>query len=114
MQRRGEHADHRHDEQDQRQQQPGDVIHQHAGLGVPAPGLVFGQNRHEGLRKRALGEQPAQQVGDAEGDEEGVGVEPRAEDAGDDGVAHEAENARQQRHAAHGGEGLEQIHGALS
>ena len=36
--------------------------------------LVFRQDRHEGLRERTLGKQAAQQVGDAEGNNEGVRV----------------------------------------
>jgi hypothetical protein len=44
-----------------------------AGL-LPVLVLVFGQDRHEGLRERAFGKQAAQQVGDAEGHDKGVGV----------------------------------------
>jgi hypothetical protein len=57
----------------------GDVVDQRPGGGLALLGLVFGQDRHEGLRKRAFAEQPAQQVGQAEGDVEGVGVGRGAE-----------------------------------
>jgi hypothetical protein len=50
------------------------VVDQGLGGFLAVLGLVFGQDGHEGLRERALGEQPAQQVGQAEGDIEGVGV----------------------------------------
>ena len=51
------------------------------------------ENRHEGLGKGAFGEHPAQQIGQAEGDEEGVGGEARTEGAGDHEVAHETQHA---------------------
>ena len=91
-------------------QDAGDVIDQAEGFHVAALVLVFAEDGHEGLREGALGEQPAQQVGQLEGDEEGVGRQSGAERAGDDEVAHEAEDAREQRHAADRGEGAKQIH----
>ena len=77
----------------------------------PHSGPVLRQNGHEGLGKRALGEQAPQQIGNAEGDEKGVGGEAGAEQARDHGVAHEAEDAGYQRHAAHRGERAQKIHG---
>ena len=44
--------------------------------------LVLAQNRHERLREGALGEQAAQQVGNLEGDEEGVGQQARRRRSG--------------------------------
>ena len=79
------------------------------GLGALAV-LVFRQDGHEGLRKRAFGKHAPQQVGQAEGDEEGVGRHAGPEGARDHEVAHEAEDAGQQRHAADGGEGAQEVH----
>ena len=86
------------------------MVHQVARGIVAAARLVLGQDGHEGLGEGALGEQAAQQVGQLEGDEKGIGGDPGAEGAGDDGIAHEAENARDQGHAAYGGEGFKQVH----
>ena len=72
--------------------------------------LVLAVAGDEGLSEGALGEHAAQQVGQLEGDEEGVGQCAGAENTRDDEVAHEAKDAREQRHATDGGEGLEQIH----
>jgi hypothetical protein len=86
------------------------VVDQQQGFAVAALVLVFAEDGHEGLREGALGEHPAQQVGELEGDEEGVGRHAGAEAAGDDEVADETENAREQRHAADRGEGAKKIH----
>ncbi len=83
------------------------LIDQGFGRGVAVAVLVFRQNRHEGLRKRAFGEQPPQQVGNLEGDEEGVGHHPRAECARDHRVADKPQDAREQGHAADRSEGFE-------
>ena len=69
-----------------------------------APVPVFRQQRDERLREGAFGEQPAQQVGQPEGDEEGVGHHAGAEGTGDDEVADEAEDAGKQSHAADRGQ----------
>ena len=53
--------------------------------------------RHEGRRQRSLGEQVAQQVRDPEGDLEGVGVEAGPEERGEDLLADDAQQPRQQR-----------------
>ena len=55
----------------------GDVIHEQPRLVLAAAVLVLGEDRDEGLREGALGEQPAQQVRDLEGDEERVGERAR-------------------------------------
>jgi hypothetical protein len=106
---RADHAEHTGD-----QQRPG----QHTGHRVDqsARGFVAvalargGQDRHEGLRERALGKQPAQQVGDAEGDVEGVGGGAGAEGRGDQLLAHQTGDARDQREQGDGGSGLQQVH----
>ncbi len=77
----------------------------------PRLDLILRQDRHEGLRKGAFGEDPPQQVGQLEGDEEGVGIQPGPERARDHDVAHESEDARDQRHAADGDQRLEQVQG---
>ena len=61
-----------------------------------APALlifVLGEDGYKGLRERALGKQATQQVGDAEGDEEGVGVDRGAEGSGDQKLANQAGDA---------------------
>ena len=107
--RSGDDADQRDHEQDQRQH-GGDVIHQQLGLVMAAPALVFAEDRHEGLRERALGEQAAQQIGQLERDEEGVRRHARAEDPRDQHIADEGQDARNQRQAADGRKDFEQIH----
>ena len=86
------------------------MIHQQLGLVVSAPLVVFAEDRHEGLRKRALGKQAAQQVGQTGGDNIGVVFNARTEEARDQHVPHEGQNARNQRQTANGGEGFEEIH----
>jgi hypothetical protein len=56
-------------------------------------GSVFAEDGHEGLRECALGKHAAQQVGQPEGDEEGIGGRTRAEGARDEEVAYETEDA---------------------
>ncbi len=68
---------------------------------------------NEGRIEGPFGEQPAEHVGHAEGDEEGVGHEGGAEHGGDQHVAHEAEHAAQDGHRADGGEAAIELH-ALS
>ena len=84
-----------------------DVVDQGLGGGVALLALVFGQDRHEGLRERAFAEQPAQQVGQAEGDIEGVGISAGTEGTGEQGIAQQAGNAGQHRHARDGCQGTE-------
>ena len=71
---------------------------------------ALGEERDEGSVERALREQAAEQVGDAEGDEEGVGDRPRAKHRGDQNVADEAEDAAPDGHGADGGEGAVKWH----
>jgi len=78
--------------------------HEAVQLLARADGGVFGEHGDDGRRQRALGQQPAQDVRDPIGDEEGVGDRPGAEREGDDHVAHEAEHAAGQRGAADGAE----------
>ena len=63
-----------------------------------APGLVAGQHRHERLAERPFGEQAPEEVGDAEGDEEGVGHPAGAQEMGQQHIPREPGDARQQRH----------------
>ena len=55
------------------------MIGQSAGGSITLLIFVFRNDRHKGLRKCALGEQPTQEVGDAEGNEKSVGVDRGAE-----------------------------------
>jgi hypothetical protein len=79
--------------QDRRQQrqQPGDQA-----MGLRAAALLQGPRvgRDEGGGERPLREHVAQQVRDPEGDQEGVGLEAGSEEGGEDLLAHEAEQAR--------------------
>jgi hypothetical protein len=54
------------------------------------------------LGKRSFGKQAAQEIRDFESDKKRVGVKPGPENAGDDRVAYETKNPRDQRHAADG------------
>ena len=66
-------------------------------LTVGALGAAFPQRagirRDEGRGKRPLGEEISQQVGNAEGGLEGVRIEPRPQERGEDLLAHETEDA---------------------
>ena len=64
---------------------------------LPALALeTLGKQRHERRVERALAEQPAEQIGKAEGDEEGVGHRAAAEDGSNEDIAQKAEHAAQQ------------------
>jgi hypothetical protein len=69
------------------------------------------EQRHERGVERALAEQAAEEVGEAEGDDVGVGDRPGAEAGGDQDVAHEAEHAAHEREPADRGEGAVESHG---
>ncbi|MNZ54368.1 hypothetical protein D3C78_722670 [compost metagenome] len=97
--RRGEHAQ-RRDQRQNQGQQTGNIGDEHARRLLALLGLVFGKNRHEGLGERAFGEDPAQQVGQLESHEEGVGGHAGAEHARHDGVPDEAEHSRHHGHGA--------------
>ena len=63
--------------------------------------------RHEGRGEGALGEDGAEMVGQAEGDEEGVGHRACAKHRGHDHVADEARDAGDERPPADGGDALD-------
>ena len=71
-----------------------------AQSGLVAVFAVAGEDRHEGLRERAFGEQAPEEVGNAKGEEERVGDSRRAEHMREHDVAHQAGDARQHGHAA--------------
>ena len=79
------------------EQRPRDVRSEIAHVADPAPGPVLAQDGDECLGEGAFGEQPAQEVRDAERDEEGIRAGACAERLGDDHVAHESEHARGHR-----------------
>ena len=65
---------------------------------------------HEAGREGALGDQAAEQVGKAKGDEKGVGDRAGTEQRRDQDIAREAENAAEERVATDRGGGAEQGH----
>ena len=69
------------------------------------------EQRHEGGGEGAFREQAAEQVGQLERHDERVGDRPRAQHRRQDDVAHEADDAAQQREAADGGDGAAEAHG---
>ena len=69
------------------------MVGQNARRAIALLIFVLRKDRHEGLRERALGKQAAQQVGDAQGDEEGVGVDRRAEGPRDQKLADQTGDA---------------------
>ena len=76
---------------------------------APLRAVVLGQDRHERLRERAFGEQPAQDVGQPERRLERVHLQPGAERGGLEAFADEAGDAGQERHPADGGQGSEEV-----
>ena len=74
---------------------------------------ALGEERDEGSIEGAFGEQAAEQVRHAEGDEEGVSHGTGAKHRSDHHVADEAEHAAPDRHRADGGECAVKCH-ALS
>ena len=71
--------------------------------------LVLRHHRHEGLVESPFGEQPAQEVGNAVGEEEDVCGHPGTEQIGDDHIAHQAHHAGRQRHSGHYHAGFDQF-----
>ena len=69
-----------------------------------------GVHRHEGDAERALGEQPAEGVGQGEGELPGVGREPGAEHAREQHVAREAEHAADRSQPADGPDIADEAH----
>ena len=63
----------------------------------------MGIGRHEGCRERAFGEDRAEMVRQPEGDEEGIGDGPGAENGGHHHIANETREARYERQPADGG-----------
>ncbi len=58
--------------------------------------LELGNHRDEGLRERTLGEQPAQEIGDLEGHQEGVRHRADTQGLGHEGVTQQAGDPRQE------------------
>ena len=81
------------------------MVDQAVGFVRAAFVLIFRQDRHESLGEGPLGEHAAQQVGESEGDDEGVHLDAGAKGAGLNEVAHKTQDPRQQGHAADRGEG---------
>ena len=88
---RGQHTQCGHQRENQRQQ-AGDISDKGAGRLFTLLGLVLGKNRHERLRERAFGENPAQQIGQFERDEERVGRDPGAENTRQDRVTYKTQH----------------------
>ncbi len=61
--------------------------------GVFAGLELFGKHRHEGHVERAFGKEPAEHVGQGEGDQERLGHRPGAKVGRDHDVAHKAQHA---------------------
>ena len=76
-------------------------------------GPHLGENRNEGQGKRALGEQPAHEVGNLERKKEGVRCRARTEITREYHVANEAENARSDRRGADFRRRSQQLHRRL-
>ena len=95
-----EDAQERNDDEDDRQGREGDVRQFQRLLAGFVP-QVFGEDGDEGDGQRPLGEEPPEEVRDPEGDEEGVGRETRAEEAGHDHVPDKAEDAGEHRGDPH-------------
>ena len=97
--RRRENADHGDREQRNREQRA-DASDERLRLRFAALPAVLGEDRHERLRERALGKQPAQDVGQAERRLERVHLQPGAEGGRLEALADETRDPGQQRHAA--------------
>ena len=69
------------------------------------------EQRHEGGREGAFGEQAAEEVGKLERNEEGVRHAARTEHRRQHDVADEADDTAEQREAADGGDGAAETHG---
>ena len=88
-------------------------------MGLAGEGQRFGaamvlqlarEQRHEGRREGAFGEQAAEEVRQLESDEEGIGHRARAQHRRQHDVADETHEAAQQREAADGGDGAAEAH----
>ena len=92
------------------EQHGGHRIDQRARCGVAVAGTCRRQDGHESLRKRTFAEQPAQQIGNAEGDVVGVGQGAGAEHRRHHDLARQPGDARGQREQRNGGGGAQQVH----
>ena len=70
-----------------------------------------GEERHEGRVEGALGKQAAEEIGQALGDEEGIGHLARAQDARDQHVADKAQHPARHGVAADRGDRANHRHG---
>ena len=107
---RTHHPQHDGDEQHP-PQDGGHRIHQSARGLVTVPLARGCQQGHEGLREGALGEQAAQQVGDAKRDVEGVGDGTGPEGRRHQLLPHQAGDPGGQRQQGNGRSRLEKVHG---
>ena len=103
-----------HDDQTGEQQQgaaqyTGNPVHQPLYRRVATRFPVLCQHRHKSLCEGAFGKQPAQEIGNLEGDKKGVGVGARAHETGQDDVPHQAQYAGGHGHATHQQAGPEQL-----
>ena len=72
--------------------------------------LVFRQNRHEGLGKSPLGEDPPQQIGQFKGNKEGIRGHAGAKNACQQRVTHKPQDPGNHGDRADSGQRFEQIH----
>ena len=86
------------------------MVNQRARLLHGSGSPVFTQNRYEGLGKCSFGKQPPEKIGEPKCNEERVGIKTCAKQSGDYGVTYKSQDSRNQRHAADGRQGFEQIH----
>jgi len=108
--RRRKHAGDAGDEQGPEQHR-GDRVDEAVRHLVALAGAGFPEDGDEGLGEGALGEQPAQHVGDAERSLEGVGPGAGTEHRGHHQLAAEAGDARGQGQQGNDGGGAQQVHG---
>ncbi len=85
-------GDDRHDQQDE-QEAGHRVLGEAAGRLAPFALELFGKNRHERRIEGTLAEEPAEQIREAERDDERVGHPARSKRGGDQDVAQKAEDA---------------------
>ena len=110
--RHDELAEEREDDEGKRQSGKG-LLGEGAGPLLSALAVkALGEQRNEGGVEGAFGEQAAEQIGDAEGDEEGVGDRPGAQHRGDQHVADETEHAAPDGHRPDSGECAVKCHAA--
>lgn len=86
------------------------MINQRAGFDIAPFVFVLAQDGHESLREGTLRKHPAQQVGQFEGNEKGIGGQACAKSPGNDKVADKAEDAGEKGHSADRSQRAQQIH----